>query len=133
MRRQVRFFAVVLLLVVGLSACKGLRSGMTLTEDNNGKTVSLKEGDTLTVKLASNPSTGYSWGLKSVDAAVLDALGKPEYKQERNIPGGGGIETWRFQAVAAGQTTLTLIYHRSWEKDSPPDRTFTLNVTVTAK
>jgi len=32
-----------------------------LTESDNGKPVTLKVGDTLTVQLASNPSTGYSW------------------------------------------------------------------------
>jgi predicted secreted protein len=35
-----------------------------------------------------------------------------------------------FEAVAVGQTTLDLVYHRPWEKDVPPARTFGVTIVV---
>ncbi|MBM4429116.1 MAG: protease inhibitor I42 family protein, partial [Chloroflexi bacterium] len=41
-----------------------------------------------------------------------------------------GKMTLRFTGVAAGQTALKLIYHRSFEKDVPPVKTFEVTVVV---
>jgi predicted secreted protein len=37
---------------------------------------------------------------------------------------------FRFAAAASGQTTLTLLYHRSFEPDVPPLKTFTAPIVV---
>lgn len=42
---------------------------------------------------------------------------------------GRGTFYWRYEAAASRQGTLTLAYRRPWE-DVPPERTFTLRVTV---
>src|SRR5688572_4989878 len=43
-----------------------LRS-LTLTEQDNGRTVTVTEGQNVVVKLQSNPSTGYKWEVASTD------------------------------------------------------------------
>lgn len=105
-----------------------------LTEADNGKPVTLKVGDTLTVQLASNPSTGYSWKVIEDDTAVLEQVGEPQFDlgSKTPMPGAGGTETFTFRATAAGTTTLTLLYSRPWETDTTPtpQNTWTAEVTV---
>jgi len=85
------------------------------------------------VRLPSNPSTGYSWRVQSVDASVLKSGGKPAYQAPANqMPGAGGTEVFSFQAARAGEADLILNYARSWETNQPVARTFALKVEVRA-
>ena len=117
-----------LLLIVGCS------SGNTveLDADDNGKAVELEVGQMLAITLDSNPTTGYSWEAGGEhDELVLS--GEPEYKQrnrDKNLVGGGGQETLRFEAQKAGQVHLELVYHRAWEKGAKPAETFAVDVTI---
>lgn len=108
---------------------------VSIQRGDNGKAVTLTTGQTLVVTLDSNPSTGYAWQVKAVDSAILQQQGEPEYTPGEHPPGsvgGGGTLTFRFRALAAGQTTLTLVYVRSFEPEvqPTPENTFTVPVTV---
>ena len=127
---------VVLLLVLGvtmvLSGCQNpfVKGPIKLTEKDAGSTVDMKVGDTLQVMLEGNPTTGYDWEMASGDEAVLEQLGASTFKADSDLVGAGGQVTLRFKAVAAGQTTLQLVYHRPWETDEPPAETFEVTVIV---
>ena len=126
---------VVLVLALLLAGCsRGQQNTTILTDQDSGKSVSLKAGDMLMLRLSSNPTTGYRWALKSVDQDILSQDGKPAYLagNGRRV-GEGGTEIWRFVAEKPGEATLTMIYARSWEKKVPPAKTFTLHVTVVKK
>ena len=99
-------------------------------EQDGGKTVELHAGDKLEVSLKGNPTTGYQWEMAAVDAAILKLVGEPEFNPNGNALGAGGKVTFRLKAVAAGQTTLQLVYHRSFEKSTPPTKTFKATVVV---
>lgn len=106
----------------------------TLTNSDNNSNTTLKVGDTLTVVLNSNPSTGYSWKVSAVDEKVLQPVGEPQFSlgSKTPVPGAGGTQTFTFNAVGKGKTTLTLIYVRPWETNvtPTPNDIFTANVTV---
>lgn len=105
-------------------------NGTNLTNADNGKQITVKAGDTLTLTLESNPTTGYSWQVLEIDHAVLVQDGDPEYKQSsgsEGLVGAGGTETFRFKVVGKGQTSLGLGYMRPWES-VPPVETFSLTV-----
>lgn len=106
-----------------------------LTNADNNSSVSLKVGDTLTVALASNPSTGFSWKLSANDAGVLQAVGEPKFElgNKTPMPGAGGTETFTFNAVGKGKSTLTLVYVRPWEKTVTPTPPNVWTVTVTVE
>ena len=90
-------------------------------------------GDTLVIQLASNPSTGFTWEVKDLDAAMLEPVGEPEFKDADTPPGlvgAGGTLSTTFHALKPGSTTLTLVYHRPWETDVEPIDTFTVTITV---
>jgi inhibitor of cysteine peptidase len=95
----------------------------------DGKTLNVKRGDMLTIALAANGTTGYSWSVKSYDKAVLTSLGT-SYKAENGPPGHPGTYTLRMRARWRGVTTLRLVYRQAWDKKTPPAKTFTLRVFV---
>ena len=82
------------------------------------------------VQLLENPTTGYTWEVEPYDSSVVKATGEPEYQAESQAIGAGGLYTFRFQTVADGQTALKFIYHRTFEKDVPPIRTFEVKIVV---
>ena len=128
--KSLMLFAVSALGLI-LAACAASPvSGPTLTEQDAGHTVEVRPGGLLDVTLDGNPTTGYQWEVDSVDSAVLKQVGEPTFKADSTAVGSGGKVTLHFQGIAAGQTTLKLIYHRSFEKNVPPAKTFEVTVTV---
>ena len=101
-----------------------------LTEADAGRTIELRTGDRLSISLGGNPTTGYSWELAAVDKQVLTPLSKPGYAASSQAVGAGGVFAFEFEAVAAGQTALRLVYRRPWEKRRRPAQTFKVEVTV---
>ncbi len=104
-----------------------------LTSADNKSNVTLKVGDTLSIELASNPTTGYSWHVSQNDEKILQPLGEPQFSlgNQTPIPGRSGTETFQFKAVKTGKTTLTLVYLRPWEQATPPaNRTDVFSVQV---
>jgi inhibitor of cysteine peptidase len=104
-----------------------------VNETDNGGQVELELGKLLVVTLESNPSTGYRWELIENNDSILKQFGQVEFKSSDTgdppMVGAGGWEIFRFKAVSAGQMTLELVYHRSWE-DAEPLKTFSVQVTV---
>jgi predicted secreted protein len=125
-----------LLLVIFISGCAPAPAAaapreIKLTEQDNGSSVEMQIGDRLVITLPGNVTTGYNWEAQPpADGTVLKQVGEPEVQAETNKVGSGGQITLTFEAVSTGQTPLTLVYHRSWEKNVPPQATFSVKVTV---
>jgi len=104
--------------------------------DENGadSQVELEQGQILVVTLESNPTTGYRWEQAKNQESILEQMGEAEFKPsdtgEPPLVGAGGWEIFRFKAISAGQMTLQLVYHRSWEEGVEPLKTFSLQVVV---
>ena len=104
-----------------------------LTAKANGTTTALKPGQDLIVRLAGNPTTGFHWEVKSVTGKAVAAVGEVEYKADpapRQMVGSGGMFVAKFHAAAPGQSVITMVYRRPWEKDVAPIETFTVTVDV---
>jgi inhibitor of cysteine peptidase len=102
--------------------------------DDASSQVELEEGQILVVTLESNPTTGYRWEQVENQESILEQMGEAEFKLsetgEPPLVGAGGWEIFRFKAISAGQMTLQLVYHRSWEEGVEPLKTFSLKVVV---
>jgi inhibitor of cysteine peptidase len=111
---------------------KGASSVVTITDQDNGKDIDFPAGDTLVVRLKSNPSTGYSWAIKG-DALPLRLVKSSTEKNGQTSHGVGAPVTQEFRltAVSAGMASLTLEYRRPWEYTAGPAKTF--NVKVNAR
>jgi len=121
-------FSTLLALLVFLASCAG--RVIKIDESANGSEVTLRQGDTLTLKIEGNPTTGYAWAISEVDEAILSVSGDAEYKSGSPLIGAGGTYTFTFKAAAPGTTPLKFIYYRSFEEGVPPIDTFEVNVSV---
>ena len=128
-----RVLAVLLAVLVLAAAC-GSSGEVKVGASASGGQVELEQGQVLVVTLESNPSTGFRWEVVDLDESILQQVGEAEFEvaddRDPPPPGAGGHETFRFQAVGVGQTSLQMIYHRSWEEGVEPERTFSLQVAV---
>lgn len=104
----------------------------TLEAQAKCDTIRLSRGQTLTLSLPSNPTTGFRWQLFDAAPSVLTALGPEVYRtpEEAGMVGSGGLSTWRFQAAQAGQGRLLLQYQRPWEQGVAPALTYDCPVHV---
>ena len=102
---------------------------MKLSESDSGKTVEIVIGDELEVILPGKPTTGYTWKVNSLDSNVLRP-GKADFFANNKAIGAGGMEVIKFHAIAAGKSEVKLIFHRSFEVNVPPLKTFEVTVII---
>jgi predicted secreted protein len=104
-------------------------------EANIVKEVEVKAGDTFTIVLDSNATTGFQWTTQANigDAKVVEQTAH-EYiapnTGDAPVAGMAGVEEWTFRAGKAGTTTVILSYDRPWEGGEKGVRTFELTVIV---
>lgn len=91
---------------------------ITLTEEDDGRTVFLDVHDQLHVSLTANPSTGYAWrSIDEIPPSVLEALGEPAFVSP-GIPGASGTMSFEFLAAGPGLVEMRLVYDRTFEPGS---------------
>lgn len=84
-------------------------------EDKLEKTYTISETDTLTVKLVTNPSTGFKWYLANkIKPKVITEFDRKFVKNDMTMDavGAGGYDIWRFLPEKKGETYLHFIYKR---------------------
>jgi inhibitor of cysteine peptidase len=125
------------LLVIGCGSGSGSTTiELTLDElaaqNNVVKNITLNPQDTLTVKLGSNPTTGFSWADAVIgNAAVIEQVSRDYIAPTATgIVGAGGTEVWVFSAKSDGTTTIQFSYGRPWQGGEQGIYTLTINVTV---
>jgi predicted secreted protein len=80
--------------------------------DDPAQAIQVAVGETFAVRLAGNPTTGYTWQA-SVDSTYLELVGQ-EFEPGAEGVGAGGHEVSRFRARAAGETEIVFEYRRPW-------------------
>jgi inhibitor of cysteine peptidase len=106
---------------------------ITITDKDKDAKVELAKGDKLLVKLPANPTTGFTWVVASGESDTLKANGKPTYERadkDKKAVGGGGTQTFTFDAGSAGEVEIVLHYKRPFEKDKEPAKTYKFKVVV---
>ena len=102
-----------------------------VTDKEGGKTVSLKVGQRLLVKLGSNPSTGYEWSVDKTDEKLLAPDGETAFDvTDNDLDGAPTIQTLFFKAKSIGKVALQLKYARPWEKDKEPAKVYKITVNI---
>ena len=121
----------LLLVVSGVAVSCILPTAVKLDMDDDGREVDLEVGQSLVITLETYATAGYTWEVAELNEQVL-YLVKKESKPVSKAIGAPTMETFRFEAVKAGQTALKLVYHRPWEKnvDVEPPETFSVQVVI---
>jgi len=87
-------------------------------------------GETFTVTLESNPTTGYLWSAGFDDEMLEQEIAEFIPADNPELVGAGGEQVFTFRGISAGVTELTLKYMRPWESVQPIDeRTYTVTIS----
>ncbi len=103
---------------------------LEITEEQNGGIVAMIVNDTVRIQIEGNPTTGFIWEPANLDTNLLEPVGEPKFTSNSNLAGGNGIFIFTFKAMKAGATHLRLIYHRPFEKNTPPAQLFDVTVDI---
>ncbi len=94
--------------VGGAADAPARRDVVVITQSSNGRFVSLKNGQSVVVRLPANLDTGYIWELDVVDATILRPEGVPRYVGAPGSRTSGGVQSFRFETLRNGVTPLAL-------------------------
>jgi len=122
---------VLALLLLLFPGCLLVTQAKTLLLDDSDDSshLCLYVGDRVTIKLPSNPTTGYSWG-QPQGVVNLELLSTQSEPGASDRVGASSFQIFSFQARQAGVSTLTLNYFRPFEKNTPPRRVYLLSLTI---
>lgn len=138
-----RLPAALLALLFAVTACAAeaidpvsedadLKAATTLTEKQDGQTVSYVAGQSVIIALASNPTTGYDWAVTSTDKSFGYPTSKYVASSSSKVGSGGTTKlTWATKSPIGslvGKHTVELAYQRSWEKKPTQVLHFTIEV-----
>jgi len=102
----------------------------TVTDADNGKTVTIKMGDVLEVRLHANPTTGFAWYLEKQSTPLLKLTGQTQTQTPQGVLGAPVVQIFEFAPKATGTGVLLLHYVRSWMNPDPNEEQFSLHVTI---
>ncbi len=126
-----KFLILVAVLVIATFLLTGC-VGEVKTYIDSGQTIDIGVNQEFVIAIGANPTTGYDWEV-SLDETMLELV-EMTYKlaeeAEHEIVGAGGVDYFRFKALKAGETEITMVYKRSWEEPTAQDETkvFTVNI-----
>jgi inhibitor of cysteine peptidase len=100
------------------------------SENDSHNTVYAIKSDTIIVKLAENPTTGYSWNLTNSDGLEFKEDNYEQKEGTEKLVGTGGFHQWTFEVVDTGEQNISAIYMRPWEEKTGAEDTFKLNIMV---
>jgi len=132
------FFILFLTLFISCGSTNtkaGEKKGETvikLNKNDSGKTIELDTGNILEITLIANNTTGYQWKISNINSSILKKISEEYFpdKASQNIVGSGGKFVVKFKAENIGNSSLEMVYRRSFEKDIAPAEKFNLNVLV---
>lgn len=124
---------MMIIAILAGCAAQGARTVAVDSASHGADPVSLRTGDTLLVRLRSNPSTGYAWtrtGAAPNELSLIDSTFTPPAGTAVGVP---GQQQFRFLAAQPGRATLRLVYARPWESGAPPADSIRVGVNVESR
>ncbi|MCL2025926.1 MAG: protease inhibitor I42 family protein [Leptospirales bacterium] len=107
----------------------GCASNLTISDENNGSTITVETGKVIEVKLGGQMGTGYSWKWISNDFFIQE--GVPKITPVDKRPGGRELTVFTLRAAKLGETRLIFRYQREWEKKQQPEKEYSVNAVIT--
>ena len=90
-------------------------------EPKQAKAIEAQAGESFTITLEANKTTGYEWQFaKPLDESIVQLISLDYLIDKTELMGAGGKQIWVLKALKAGKTVIYFKYVRSWEKDIPP-------------
>ena len=141
---------IVCLIAAGCAGCIGTGPGTTagvspsptptapavqagnlvVNEVQNHATVKVHKGNSITVRLPENPTTGFTWNLSASPGLLVVSDSYIPSDTTGKLIGSGGTHVWDISAQSAGIRTIQATYMRPWEQATGNETAFLLTVVV---
>ncbi len=125
MKRFLILISVAMVAICLLAGCVVVK-----TYTDSGQAIDIGVNQEFVIALGANPTTGHDWEV-SLDETILELVEKtyklPE-EAEHEVVGAGGVDYFRFKALKAGETEITMVYKRSWEETGIDQKLCTVNI-----
>jgi len=131
---------LVLGFIVGgnLMANDETQKNIFILTDEDETHIRVKSQEQFSLKIESNPTTGYSWSMqklnekndslvKLIEQKVEEPMDRPDKERRLGAP---TYEVFTFEALSPGEASIELHYRRPWEKDVPPLKKQKIAVTI---
>ena len=95
--------------------------------------VHLNKGEELTVKVETNPSTGYDWHMSNPLPECISLKStafEQKTKSERPLMGAPSIKVLKFTATDVCSGVINLKYNRPWDELDDSTASITIHVSV---
>jgi predicted secreted protein len=132
--KAILVISIVMLLAAGCApgattkpASQPATSTGSLELSNPAQRITVPVGVSFTINVKANPTTGYTWEV-GFDQSLLKLV--RQYTPSSSAIGAGGIESFEFQGMRAGETEIYLNYKRSFEPNNPALETKNFKVTI---
>ncbi len=140
MYRQVNpaFWPVALLvLAFFLASCQAAEvrppqplAPVKVTAEDQGRTFKAVVGQTVTINLEGNPSTGYDWHFTSLDETMLELITRTADPLFPGRTGSPARMLIHLKALRAGTATVKMAYFRAWEGPQKAENFFEFTVQI---
>jgi inhibitor of cysteine peptidase len=112
---------ITLSLICGAAIAADKSDSSTYNEDNTTIQVT-KKNPQFTIKLKSNPTTGFTWFLREYSTKMITPVKHDFVAPEKKLIGAPGYETWTFRVneqafVVPQMLTIRMIYARPWKSN----------------
>lgn len=90
-------------------------------------------GSGFNIELDCNPTTGYIWKVTEIDSGLLEPWSEDFILSgdcQPGMAGCGGTCILRFNALKAGDTSVTLVYCRDWECEQTTEETREFSIKI---
>jgi predicted secreted protein len=131
--RRVLTLAIGLTTIIATAGCSS-NNEVRLTEQDGGRTITIKRNQLLTLTLRS-PVLPWRWEVIQspeglVERSVSDENRRASPQPKDSTPGGQSEITFVFKGIAAGRVTLTFDVRRPDRKDDEAKGNFKIQVNV---
>jgi inhibitor of cysteine peptidase len=103
---------------------------LVVNEEQNHATVTVRAGNSITVRLPENPTTGFTWNLSASPGLQVVSDSYIPSDTTGKLIGSGGTHVWDISAQSVGGQTIQATYMRPWEQATGNETAFLLNVVV---
>lgn len=128
MKKLTAVLLIMLLTLFMLSGCSTASTQKVCGKEDTS--IEVNQGDSFTIQLEENPTTGYAWTVTISDENIIQ-LSDDQYTEnnDEEIAGAGRTHSYTFEALTKGTTEITFVYERSFEEDSAAE-TIVFSITV---
>lgn len=126
-------WVIAILIVLGLTASVMFfmkPESKVYAEDDSVAVIKIEKGNTFTIELKENPSTGYSWHY-TADPETAINLDSDRFivTGTGDIVGAPGKHEFTFKAMETGNVQLKFEYYRPWDPENV-EETYLFNITA---